>query len=155
MSTWTAPGFIDALVTAVAARSGITGLTPTVNIRTVWLPVEAASSDEVMFYGAADVNNPAAIGNLRYEETVTVDGEIRIIRAGASETVAKTGRDRVAAILGEIDDQLRTTPPSVGDQTISATLATRDIKAFADIADTTAVVVTLCDFTITYKSRTS
>ena len=155
MSDWTAPAFIDALVTAVAARSGITALTPTVNIRTIWLPPEAGGSDEVMLYGATDINEPAALGGGRYEETVTISGQIRIKRPGASETVAKAGRDRIAEILGEFDAQLRTGLPQVGDQTISGKLATRDLKAFADIVDTTAAVITITEFTIVYKSRTS
>ena len=153
--SWTAPAMVAALKTAIGARAGITALSPAVTVRTVWLPPDATPTDVVMLFGANDTNRPAAVGGSRYEETVIISGEIRLIRAGASETVAAAARTRMADILGEIDSQLRAAPPSVGDQTISALITNRDYKQFADRAETTAVTVTLATFDIVYKSRTS
>ena len=153
--SWTAPAMVAALKTAIEADATITALTPTVTVRTVWLPPEATPTDVLMIYGGNDQNRPAALGQARYEETVTISCEFRAVRPGASETVAATGRTRIGTVLGAVDTLLRDSPPKVGDQTISALITNRDYKQFADRAETTAVTVTLATFDIVYKSRTS
>ena len=156
MADWTAPDFLDALETALEARAGITGLTPKVQILTYYPSVDEPLTDAIIIgYEVTDVNEPAAVGQVRYQETVDVQCEIRVIRPGAGETPSKAARDRAKNLLGEIDNELRTTLPAVGDQTVSAHVASRDMGQFAYHSGASAVRVCLIEFMIQYKARTS
>ncbi len=156
MSDWTGPDFLDALETAISARTGITSLTPNVRVLSYFPSIDEPLTDAIILgHTVTDINAPAALGQNRYEETVDIESQIRIIRPGAGTTPSKTVRDRAKNLLGEIDNELRTTLPAVGDQTISAHITTRTMSQFAYQAATTAVRVCLIDFTIQYKARTA
>ncbi len=156
MADWTAPDFLDVLEAALNVRAGITGLTPTVRVLTYYPSVDEPLTDAIIIgYEVSDANEPAALGQGRYTETVDVECEIRVIRPGAGTTVAKAARDRVKNLLGEIDNELRTTLPNVGDQTISAHITSRNLAQYAYQAGAAAVRVCLVEFTIQYKARTS
>ena len=143
--------------TALKARAGITGLTPKVGILTYYPSVDEPLTDAILIgFEVSDTNDPAALGQSRYTETVIVDCEIRVVRPGAGTDVAKEARDRAANLLGEIDNELRTTPPQVGDQTISAKSENRHMAQYPyHSAGGSAVRVCLIEFTIEYKARTS
>lgn len=156
MADWTAPAFIDSFVAQLAARTGITSLTdPTVTVIDYW-PGDTENLGDVIIvgYSAADTNEPAAIGQGRYEETVTLSCHIRVVRPGAGTTVAKTARDRAAGLLGEVDNQLRTTFPEVGDQTIAASVTRRQMDQFPSTAGGTGVRVCVIEFDVEYRART-
>ena len=156
MSDWTAPDFLDALETALNARVGITGLTPKVRVLTYYPSVDEPLTDAIIIgFEVSDTNDPAALGQGRYTEVVDVQCEIRVVRPGAGTTVAKKARDRCMNLLGEIDNELRTTLPQVGDQTISAHIATQNMAQFPYHSGTSAIRVCLIEFTIEYKARTS
>lgn len=157
MSDWTAGAFKDALKTALEARAGVIGFTaPTVSVFTYWPGEDEWSTDTIVVgYTVADTNEPAALGNNSYTEEVNVESQVLVVRPGAGETVAKTARDRASNMLGEIDNQLRTSPPAVGTQTISARISDRAMDEFPSISGGTAVRVCRIEFTITYKARTA
>ena len=156
MSDWTGPDFLDALETAISARSGITGLTPTVRVLSYFPSIDEPLSDTIILgHTVSDVNEPAAVGQKRYEERVDVESEIRIVRSGAGSAPAKTARDRAKNLLGEIDNELRTTLPSVGQQTLSAHMTKRTMSQFPYKVGVTPVRVCLIEFTIQYKARTA
>lgn len=156
MADWTAPDFLDKLETALNARSGITSLTPAVRILTYDPSIDEPLTDAIIIgHTVSDTNEPAAVGQGRYEETVSVQCEIRVIRPGAGSTPAKEARDRAKNLLGEIDNELRTTLPAVGDQTIRAHVASRDMSQFAYHGGAVPVRVCLIEFTIEYRARTS
>lgn len=158
MSDWTAPDFFDKLETAVAARAGITGLTPKVRVITYFPSIDEALSDTLILgYEATDSNEPAALGQGAYDETVDVECQIRIVRPGAGSTVARTARVRASNLLGEIDNELRTNLAAlqVGRQTISALITDRQMSQFPYQAGTTGVRVCTIDFTIRYAARTN
>lgn len=156
MSDWTAPDFLDKLETALNARTGITTLTPKVRVLTYYPSVDEPLTDAIIIgFEVSDTNEPAALGQVRYTETVDVDCEIRVVRPGAGSTPAKAARDRCKNLLGEIDNELRTTLPDVGDQTLSAHVASRNMAQFAYHSKSAAVRVCLIEFVIQYKARTS
>ncbi|MFP5330927.1 MAG: hypothetical protein ACLGHX_00975 [Acidimicrobiia bacterium] len=157
MSSWTAPEFMDELATAVAARSGITALTPKVRVLTYWPSADESITDALILYAAEDtaehtVMNPSTKPQ---DEEVNVEGEIRVARAGAGSTVAKACRDRAMTILNELDAQLRTAPPAVGQQTLRARLAGRRMDQFPSESGNAPVRVCLVNFTISYRARTT
>ncbi len=156
MADWTAPDFLDVLETALNARPGITSLSPKVRVLTYYPSVDEPLSDAIIIgYEASDANEPAALGQGRYLETVDVLCEIRVVRPGAGSTVVKTARDRAKNLIGEIDNELRTTLPNVGDQTTAAHITSRDMGQYAYQAGAAAVRVCLIEFVIRYKARTS
>lgn len=157
MSSWTAPEFMDELASAVGGRAGITALTPKVRVLTYWPSADESITDALIFYAAEDtashdVINPATKPQ---REDVTIEGEIRVARAGAGGTVAKACRDRAVTILNELDDQLRDSKPAVGQQTLRAVLSSRRMDQFPSESNNAAVRVCLVNFTISYSARTT
>ena len=156
MSDWTAPDFLDALETALNARAGITGLTPKVRVLTYYPSVDEPLTDAIIIgFEVSGTSEPAAVGKGRYTDAVTLDCEIRVVRPGAGSTPAKAARNRMSDLLGEIDNELRTTLPQVGDQTISAHIATQNMAQFPYHSGASAIRVCLIEFTIEYQARTA
>lgn len=156
MSSFTGPEFIDELVTALEGNSDLTALTsPVVNVFGYYPSVSEDSGDSLIIgHTVSDNNDPAAMGQKRFKEAVTVACEIRIIRAGAGKVVAKAARDRAAAIMSVVHEQLTTGFPNVGDQTISARATNRELLQFPSESGTTPVRVALLAFDIEYEART-
>jgi len=101
----TLPAMLDALRTALAARTGLAG----VNVFTADVDPESAgneflilASDDVM----PEIGRPLA-GGARHFETYSVPCFIRIAKPGAGETVIKAARDRAFALLEDVVDYLQ------------------------------------------------
>lgn len=146
---------MDELATAVGARAGITALTPKVRVLTYWPSADESITDALIFYAAEDTANHDVMNPVTkpQREDVTIEGEIRVARSGAGETVAKACRDRAVTILTELDTQLRSTPPAVGNQTLNARLASRRMDQFPSESGS-PVRVCLVNFTVSYSART-
>jgi hypothetical protein len=119
MSTTTLPAFMDALVTALQARIGLAG----VNIYSGPVAPEDLGSEGIEFAEEVSVEQTrAAMNSTDQEETYTVGGSILVAKSfGASTSAvatinvaAKAARDRVAAILEEVTDQLATSDTMTG-----------------------------------------
>jgi len=159
MSDWTAPAFIDLLQTRLLARATLTAMDPPVAVFTYDPnPDDTVTDRLVIGYRVADENEPAALGQGRYEETVTVNCEIMVVRAGAGDVKAAAARTRAADILGELDNELRTDPlPQVGDQTTHAQIAKREMMQFPSTYGTAGAGVRVCviRLDVVYTARTS
>jgi hypothetical protein len=156
MSGWSAPDFLDQLKILLDARTGLTGLTPTVKVFTYWPALEESVTDAIILASAEDtdeqtVMNPASKPR---DEDVTVDGLIWVSRAGAGETIAQAARDRAQLILNEVDEQLRTIPPAVVLSRQAGIVSHRLDQRPSDSAGA-AVRVCVLDFTIRYRARTT
>jgi len=104
-TTATAPLFVDALCTALRLRAGLSGVTifsaP---------PGADVTPEAIVFVDCIDNIEWGAIGKTRQNTEYVWSAVIRVSKPGAGETIAKTARDRVYAILNELKDELRITP---------------------------------------------
>lgn len=125
MSTTTLPSFIDALVTALGNRGGLSG------VRIYGCPVspEELGKEGMEFAEEVSIEQSlAAMASSDLEESYLLSGSVLVARAvvgGASITAAvnasaKSARDRCSAILEEVTDELAT------NDTMSATV--RDVS---------------------------
>lgn len=155
-AAWTFDAFVDGVATAVAARPGITAMTPRVHVLTYWPTADAPISDAlVLGYAGSDDNEPASLGNGGFKEFVTVECLIRINRPGAGDTPANQARERAMAILDEVSGLLRSTSvPQVGVQTVTARISDRRIDQFPTIGGTPARICEV-QFNIRYEARTA
>lgn len=156
--TWTAPAFTAALTTQVAARPVVASLAnPTVRVVDYLPSPEENLTDTVIIgYEAEDDAEAIALGDNRHDETVIVRCLIITVRPGAGEAVARQCKDRAALLLGEVDDELRTNAPEVGNQTLRARVSRRSFTDdFATSADRGGPVRRyVVGFEITYRART-
>lgn len=157
MSTnWTAYDFKRDLADAVATRAGITGLTPTVRVLTYFpSPDEPLTDAVIVGHTLSDTKEKVTVGGHRHDETVQVECQVRIARPGAGQDVASSAEDRAETILAEIDDEVRTNAPSVGNQTLTANLSDRTSSLFSWDTGDVPLKVCIVEFTVTYKARTS
>jgi len=159
MSDWTAPAFIDALEALLIVRPTLVAMVPKVTVFTYDPNPDDSITDQLVIgYRVTDEKEPAAVGQGRYDETVTVSCEILIIRVGAGGAVAAAARDRAADVYGEIDNELRTDPlPVVGDQTIHAQIRRDEMMQFPSTYGVAGVAVRVCviRFDVEYTARTS
>lgn len=149
---WTAFAFKRALATKIEAAL------PDERVVTYFVnPDEEGLNDVIMVgHSLTDTKAQEKLGGNRHREDVTVECQLRSIEYGAGETTAQAAEDRAVALLAEIDEIVRTDAPQVGDQTLSATLASRDAGLFAVVSQEGAAArVCLIDFTIQYRADTS
>lgn len=152
---WTAFDFQIALVNQTIANLGVYNPVPQV-IDYAPSREESLSSDLVVI-GAfiSDDNEVVVLGAGRYDEIVTLESRVSVVRPGAGQVVATAAKTRAKELLGEVDTELRTNPPKVGDQTLRAAVASRDARFYPFQAGETAVRVAIIDFQIVYTARTS
>lgn len=102
VQTTTQFAFIDALKVKLDARLTDTFVS-SAGIELAKVP----KPDSVMIFGTVMEEAFAAHSNRRVQENYTVSLDISAIRPGANEAAMKAARDRVAVMLGEIEDELR------------------------------------------------
>ena len=129
MSTSTAPAFMSALVTALAARTNLSGVR--VNYGPA-LPDPGRESINVL--GLDGEQNWAGLGQLAKEEVYTVQVMIFVIREGQQTQPAV---ERAYALLAEVENQLRetSTAPTMGNTVRVASVSTVNLEVGA--SDTT------------------
>lgn len=166
MSTaWTAYPFKRALATAVAARSGITSLTPALVIRTDFPSLDEPITDSIVIgYRLEDqVERPTLTSDAAgppLDEEVEVFCQVRTARPGAGETVAQLAEDRARVIIAEIDDELRgmslsALSSTVGGQVFWARIRERSSILLDRRSGDTPMKVCLVQFRIRYRARTA
>lgn len=158
-ANWTAFDFKRALATAVAARAAVVAFDPAVRVVTYFPSPEDQSGDLVILgYSSFDSEDHqrAHAGGPRFDETVDVISQIRVLRLGAGQTVADAAEDRAEAILAEIDDEVRDNLPTVGNQSWAGKILDRESSLFAwNTSEGVGSIVCLIEFVVQYKARTS
>lgn len=113
MSTTTLPTFLDALVAALQLRAGLAG----VLVFSCPVAPEHLGTEGIEFAEEVSVTQQrAAMGSTHVEEEYPVSGSILVLasipkKASLAESInaaAKVARDRCAAILEEVTDELAT-----------------------------------------------
>ena len=105
---------------------------------------------------ATDAKEPVALGAQRHDEDNVVGCLISVIRYGSGDTEAKAARDRANFLMAEVDDEIRTNSPKVGDQTLNMRVTNREYESFPTKDQENAPVrVARILFDVVYKARTS
>lgn len=155
---WTVFAMATALKDAVAARAGITGLSPEVRVVTYLPSPDEQMPDAIVIgYLSADSADPerAHAGGPRFDEEVSLISRVQATRPGAGQDVADTARARVQTLLAEVEDEVRDNLPDVGDQSWGGKIVDREAVTVATIRDGTPAMLAAVDFTISYRARTS
>jgi hypothetical protein len=129
MSTSTAPAFMDALVTALSARTGLSG------VRVFYGPAfPDPGRESVAVMGLSGNQEWASLGRLAKEEIYTVEVMIFVIREGQQTQPAV---ERVYALLAELENQLR---EGVNSPTMTGTVRVASVESVnleMGVSDTT------------------
>ena len=129
MATSTAPAFMNALVTALSARSGLSG------VRVFYGPAfPDPGRESVSVLGLSGDQEWASLGRLAKEETYTVEVMIFVIREGQQTQPAV---ERVYALLAELEDQLRETVTSPTMSTTVRVASVNNVQLEVGVSDTT------------------
>jgi hypothetical protein len=152
---WTAFDFKRQLVDQVSAVLSVDP--PEVRLLTYFPSPEEPLTDAIILgHSINDDLEAVALGNQRFDEAVNLECQVRVVRPGAGEEPAREAEDRAALLLSLVDTQLRTDPPSVGNQTLRAEVDSRDAALFAwQSGDGVAVRACIVDFVVSYRARTS
>ena len=153
---WTGPAFKQALVTQVNAISALQALRPKVRVLDYAPSIDEPLTDVISVgYEIADDNEVVVLGNQRYDEVVTVECGIRVVRPGAGASPANDAEDRAVTLLAHVTDHVHQGAPKVGDQTLRARVTNRRFEGYPYQAKTMAVRVASIEFSIVYTARTS
>jgi hypothetical protein len=150
---WTAFDFKRKLRAQVAARSGITSLTPTPRVISYFPSPDEPMTDLIIIgYTSvdSDEHQRAHVGGHRFDEQVDIVSQIRVVRSGAGQDVADTAETRSEELLAEVDDEVRNNLPDVGDQSWAGKVIERESSMFA----TQSQLVCVTEFVIQFKART-
>ena len=118
----TAPAFKAALLTALQARSGLSGVT---------LSYGAPLQGPREFIALADLSGSqefAALGALRKDETYVLDVYVSVLREGNQQ---QTCTERCCALAAEIEDELRTNVTMSGTVRVAELLSPFQLEEFA------------------------
>lgn len=99
---WTVPDVLDGLATALRARPA---LTTGVEIRTAHPGSYHAFTDAIALFGSEHQEEPASLAGEDFDY-FEVYASIYVRRPGVSDDVAKTARDRVKVLYGEMLQQI-------------------------------------------------
>lgn len=142
------------LKTALAARGGLSGVT-------VQIVATDTTEDRITLLREIPVGRDldwAALGALRFEDGYRFPGRIVAYRTADdvsskdADDMVVSAFDRCDTLLAEVMDQLKTSPPSVGDQTVQARVS--EITYSSGPADEGGWYVQQ-DFLITLTARSS
>lgn len=121
----TVPAYLDALKAALDARSIVATDGGVVTVTTA-PSGEPVPLECIQLFGTNGDQQWGALGNRRRNETYTIAGGIYVQQAGYGETTAKAARDRVYALLAEVEDCLRL-DPGVGGSVRQSELLSADL----------------------------
>lgn len=108
----TVPAFLDAMVTALKLRAGLSG------VQVFTAATDALSEgEEAIVFGVegiqSDANYPT-MPMVRADEVYEVTGRVWIVKHGSGEAVIKAARDRAFAILDEVATEMATNDTMTG-----------------------------------------
>lgn len=113
MSTWTMPAYMTALRDNLRARPGME------NVTVASAPISpddwenAGPDGAIEIFVFIDVRSEeasAALGDRRREEEYVIEGVCEVNYPGMGEDSAVTARDRCAALIAELESEIRSTP---------------------------------------------
>lgn len=112
---------MNAFVDGLASRAGLFG----VQVSSGYLGADSDAYESIQLVDVSPANQQwSMIGNKRRDEEYTLQGIIWVVQAGKGETVIRAARDRVFALLAEIEDFLRVDP------TIGSTTRVSELSAY-------------------------
>jgi hypothetical protein len=156
-TTWTAFDFKNSLVTKVnAAIAGSYDPVPKV-VGYFPSPDEDNGDSVAIGWQMTDDTEYVALGEQqRQDEEVTVSCRVNVTRPGAGSDTAQAAEDRAAELMGEVDNVIRTDPPSVGDQTFRSRVTNRNSVSMAwFVGEGVPARRCVIEFDIEYRARTS
>lgn len=160
MSGISAPEFLDLLKIQLEARADLLALDPVPTVFTAWPTVDFSITDSIITgYLVTAPREPAAVGRNRVDETVGIDAQVRVMRAGAGEKIVKVARDRATLIVAAVDNELRTNHPELAganDDVLWSRIADYELAQFPDPAGSDPPVplrICVLTFTILYVAR--
>jgi hypothetical protein len=114
-ATSSVPGFFDNLKTLLELRPGVIG-PPRVTVSTGDLGTETPPLAIIIWGATAPREHVGLRGpqGISQDETVVVTGAIWVQQPGQGETVIAAVRDQAAALLAEVETQLKETPTMGG-----------------------------------------
>ena len=118
----TAPAFKAAMLTALQARSGLSGVTISYGV-----PLQGTRESITL----ADISGSqqfAALGALRKDETYVLDIYVSVLREGNQQ---QTCTERCFALAAEIEDELRTNVTMTGTVRVAELLSPFQLEEFA------------------------
>ena len=118
----TAPAFKAALLTALTARTGLSGVTISYGV-----PLNAPRE----FIALGDISGSqefAALGALRKDETYTLSVYVSVLREGNQQ---QTCTERCFALAAEIEDELRTNVTMTGTVRVAELLSPFRLEEYA------------------------
>jgi hypothetical protein len=104
--------FLNELQTRLCARDGLQG----VEVLSAPIPFDQAAVESIQFSEVTDNQEPGTLGNRTRDESYTVTGFTWVAKYGAGEETIRQSRDRVFALLAEIEHEL------VNDFTVGRTV---------------------------------
>jgi hypothetical protein len=147
-----------ALRIAVAARTGVTTLVPEVRVVS-YLPSPDEQMPDAIVIGYmsadADEHQRSVLGMNRYDEGVSLTCRVQVTRPGAGQDVADAVRLRAQTLLAEVDGEVRTNLPTVGDQSWAGRVDERESVVIATLREGVGTMLCAIDFSVIYKGRTS
>jgi len=158
MTASSAPEFLDLLKSGLEARADLAALTPTPVVYTTWIDADYSITDAIVigYSGRSGPRNAAELGPNSVDEEPTLDSQIRVMRAGAGQTVADKARDRAHSILDKVDNELRTNHPELttgSNFVMWARVGLWDYDAFPDPGSPAPLRVYVLQFEILYRAR--
>lgn len=118
----TAPAFKAALLTALTARTGLSGVTLSYGV-----PL-TAPREFIALGGISGSQEFAALGALRKDETYVLDVYCSVLREGNQQ---QTCTERCFALAAEIEDELRTNVTMTGTVRVAELLQPFQLEEFA------------------------
>ena len=119
----TAPAFKAAFVTALAARSGLSGV-----LVSYGAPLPNPPREHVTLGDLSGEQEFASLGAMRKYETFTLDVYVSVVREGSQQQACT---ERAFAIAAEIEDELRTNPTMSGTVRVAEIATPFDLEEFA------------------------
>lgn len=153
---WTGFAMRTALRTAVAARPGITNLTPEVRVVSYMPSPEEQMPDAIVIgylIRDADEMERVALGANRYDEVVSLLSRVQVTRPGAGQETADLASTRAQALLAEVETVVRSALPDVGDFSWAGKTVDREAVVIATIRENTGAMLAAIDFEVLFKAR--
>jgi hypothetical protein len=157
---WTAFDFKNSLVTKTVAAIAIASpaYDPVPKVVSYFPSPDEDNGDSVAIgWNMTDDTERVALGvEQPQDEEVIVSCRVNVTRPGAGETVARAAEDRAAELMSEVDNVIRTDPPSVGVQTFRSRLTNRNSVSMAwFVGEGVPARRCVIEFDVAYRARTS
>lgn len=156
---WTAPDFKQKIVTQLEQNAALAQLVPAVRVLTYSPSIDESITDLIAIgYEYSDDTEAIALNAATnpYDEVVDVRCGIRVVRPGAGREASEAAEERAVELLAAVSTEVQTNRPTVGNQTLKASVTDRRAEIFPyQTGKGVPVRVCVIEFSITYRARTS